>query len=175
MKLNPIEKAAREFKSGMQDIVDKADGFSSISISVDGGKNYIPIAEKQPDSPIKTNLMSTKKETLNLKCTLTDEEIMDLSKEQSEYIQNRQRSKDELKSFSSQKKAEIDGFDANINRTAQLISTGAEYRNILCEVIVDEAKNEVYWIRQDTNEIVNRESPIPVRYSQPEIPLGDNE
>ena len=50
-------------------------------------------------------------------------------------------------------------------------STRAEYRNILCEVIVDETKNEVYWIRQDTNEIVNRESPIPVRYSQPELSL----
>ena len=61
-KPKSIQDAAREFKSGMQDIVDKAEGFSSISISVDGGKNYIPIAEKQPDSPIKTNLMSTKKE-----------------------------------------------------------------------------------------------------------------
>ena len=175
MKLNPIEKAAREFKSGLQDIVDKAEGFSSISISVDGGKNYIPIAEKQPDSPIKTNLMSTKKETLNLKCTLTDEEMLEISKEMSEHINKKKEAEDNLAAFKAQINSEIKGHEAHINRAAGLNQAGYEYRNILCEVKVDEIANTVYWIRTDTQEITQKESPIPVRYSQPEIPLEDAE
>jgi len=172
-KPRTIQDAAREFKSGMQEIVDKAEGFSSISMKVGDGE-YHTIAEKKSDSnQPKTNLMSTKKETLNLKCTLTDEEMLDISKEMSEHINKKKEAEDNLAAFKAQINSEIKGHEAHINRAAVLIQAGYEYRNILCDVKIDESANAVYWIRTDTNEIVNRESPIPVRYSQPEIPLED--
>jgi len=171
-KPRTIQDAAREFKSGMQEIVDKAEGFSSISMKVGDGE-WKTIAESKPDSPIKPNIMSTKKETLNLKCTLTDEEMLDISKEMSEHINKKKEAEDNLAAFKAQINSEIKGHEAHINRAAGLIQAGYEYRNILCDVKIDESANAVYWIRTDTNEIVNKESPIPVRYSQPEIPLED--
>ena len=45
-------------------------------------------------------------ETLNLKCTLSDEEMLAISKEMSEHINKKKQAEDNLSSFSAQLKAE---------------------------------------------------------------------
>ncbi len=171
--IHTVQDIAKDFHDSMQELADK--GNLTISAKVEG-EEWHTIAKPSNDSnQPKTNLMSTKKETLNLKCTLTDEEMLDISKEMSEHINKKKEAEDNLAAFKAQINSEIKGHEAHINRAATLIQAGYEYRNILCDVKIDESANAVYWIRTDTNEIVNRESPIPVRYSQPEIPLEDME
>jgi len=113
--------------------------------------------------------MNPRIETLNLKCTLTDEEILEISKEISEHLNKKKQAEDNLSSFSSQMKAEIKGHDAIINKAAMLISAGSEYRNIKCEVVIEPENDTVFWLRSDTGEITHQESPIPQRYLQGEI------
>jgi hypothetical protein len=160
--------AAMEFKNSMQDLVNKGD-VDKISISVGGGE-FHTIAEKQT---IKKENKMAKFETLNLKCILTNEEMMAISKEMAEHLNKKKQAEDNLASFSAQLKAEIKGHDAFINKDAVLINSGHEYRNVKCEVIIDEKKNTVAWVREDTGEITQQESPIPVRYLQGEIALDD--
>lgn len=113
----------------------------------------------------------SKVETLNLKCVLTDDEMMAISKEMSEHINKKKQAEDNLASFSAQLKAEIKGHEAIINKSAMLINSGSEYRNVKCDVNVDAKANTVYWVRMDTAEICQKETPIPVRYLQEELPL----
>jgi len=110
-------------------------------------------------------------ETLNLKCTLTDEEMLAISKEMSEHINKKKQAEDNLSSFSAQLKAEVKGHDAIINKTATLINAGSEYRNIKCEVILEPDKDTVSWIRSDTGEICQQERPIPQRYLQTQLEI----
>jgi iron only hydrogenase large subunit-like protein len=112
-----------------------------------------------------------KTETLNLKCILSNDEMLEISKEMSEHLNKKKQAEDNLASFSAQLKAEIKGHDATINKSATLINSGFEYRNIKCEVIIDEKKNAVNWIREDTGKICQTENPIPTRYLQKEIDL----
>lgn len=163
-----IRDVAREFHNDMQELADKNN--TTISAKVGDGE-WHTIAEPKSIKP-QTN-MNTHKETLDLKCILSDDEMLGISKEMSEHINKKKEAEDNLASFKAQINAEIKGHEAHINRAAGLIQAGYEYRNILCEVIVDETKNEVRWIRSDTNEIAQTEKPIPVRYSQSEIPLED--
>ena len=110
-------------------------------------------------------------ETLILKCTLSNEEMLSISKEMSEHINKKKQAEDNLSSFSSQLKAEIKGHDAIINRTATLINAGSEYRNIRCEVIIEPNSDTVTWIRSDTGEVTQQERPIPQRYLQTELEI----
>ena len=110
-------------------------------------------------------------ETLNLKCTLSNEEMLSISKEMSEHINKKKQAEDNLSSFSSQLKAEIKGHDAIINKTATLINAGSEYRNIKCEVIIDSTHDTVSWIRSDTGEVCQLERPIPQRYLQTQLEI----
>ena len=158
-----IPKHVRDFKKSMQELVDKpGSGFTSITMSSPGMGEVI-IAQK-------TSKMANT-ETLNLKCDLTNEELLDISKEMSEHLNKRSQAEDSLASFSAQKKAEIKGHDAHINRSAQLINSGFEYREVKCEVVIDEKKDTVSWIRQDTGEVYNTEHPIPQRYLQKKLDL----
>lgn len=115
--------------------------------------------------------MST--ETLNIKCVLTDEELLELSKDLSEHLNRKKTAEDNLASFSAQLRGEIKGHDAVINKNAQLISAGYEYRYVKCEVRIDEPNNTVYWIRLDTNEIAQTERPIPDRFLQKRIEFDE--
>ncbi len=110
-------------------------------------------------------------ETLNLKCILSDEEMLAISKEMSEHINKKKQAEDNLASFSAQIKAEIKGHEAIINKTATLINAGSEYRNTKCEVIIDHSHDTVSWIRSDTGEICQQERPIPQRYLQTELEI----
>lgn len=113
-------------------------------------------------------------ENLTIKCDLTDEEMLEISKQMSEHLNKKKQAEDNLSAYSSQLKSEIKGHDAIINKSATLISAGYEYREIKCEVQVLEANDMVVWIRLDTHEICQKESPIPPRYLQKKIEFNDD-
>lgn len=119
--------------------------------------------------------METRQETLNLKCPLTDEEMLEISKGMSEHLNKMNQAVKDLSAYQSQKKSEIKGHEALIQKAANLINAGAEYRDVKCEVIINESENSVTWIRLDTNEIVSVEKPIPHRYLQTELPIDKEE
>jgi len=159
-------KSAKDFKKDMQEMCDDPDsGFTSVSMLI-GGKDYIPIATKS-----QTPSKMSKVETLSLKCVLTDEEMLAISKDLSEHLNKKKAAEDDLASFSAQKKAEIKGHEAIINKSAMLINSGSEYRNIKCEVVIEPAKDTVSWIRQDTGDLAQQERPIPQRYLQAELDI----
>lgn len=161
-----LQKIATDFHNDMQDLVNKSDGFTSISVQV-GNEKPIVIAEKQTKNPVK---MKTTK--MQCECILTDTDKLALSKELSEHITSQARAEDDLKAFNTQKKAEISGHVAHINRIAGLLNSGREYRDVLCEIVMDQKKDEVVWIRQDTMEITKRYSPIPENMRQEELELN---
>lgn len=130
-------------------------------------------AEKLAQKEIVEVPKPKKFETLNLKCDLTNDEITTIAKEMSEHLNKKKRAEDDLASFSAQRKADIKGHEAHINRSAILIQAGSEYRNIKCELVIDEHAGEVRWVRQDTFEVCQTEKPIPNRYLQTELPLVD--
>jgi hypothetical protein len=78
-----------------------------------------------------------KKQSINIQVNLTDAEKLKYSKEMSEAVSAKARAEDNLKSFSTQTKAEIASFDATINKIAEKLNTGKEYRLIECEVKTD--------------------------------------
>lgn len=161
---NRIKKIATDFHNDMQELVNNGD-VDKISVKMGDGdwqtiaeKKLVNESIKQP----KTTSNMAKIETLNLKCVLTDEEIMAVSKEMAEHINKKKQAEDNLASFSAQLKAEIKGHDSFINKD-----------NVKCEVVIDEKANKVVWVREDTGEICQTESPIPLRYLQKEIDLND--
>lgn len=159
------QKIAQEFRAGMQAIIDKSNGDNtSISIGAHGGEHFIPIATKK-EHPM------NKQETLNIKCPLTDEEMMEITKDMCEHINKKKQAEDNLASYSAQMKAEVKGHDATINRSAMLINAGSEYRNILCDVDVNPDTDTVTWVRPDTGKVVSQEKPIPNRFLQTKIDL----
>ena len=101
--------------------------------------------------------MRIKKANLSLECVLTDAEKLSYSKLQNEAINAKSQAEAELKSFSTQKKAEIASSDATIALYYQKIATGKEYRMIPCEVKYDFDKKEKLFIRIDTGEIAKQD------------------
>lgn len=90
---------------------------------------------------------------LYLECILSDQEKLSYSKELGENITLKSRSEEALKSFSTQKKAEIAGHEAKINLLADKINTGREYRDIECEIKFDWEEKTKSWLRKDTGEV----------------------
>jgi len=91
---------------------------------------------------------------LELECILTDKERLQYSKGLSETISAKARAEESLKSFQTQKKAEITGFEAKINLLADKLNTGREFRLVECKIKYDFKKREKNWVRKDTGEIV---------------------
>lgn len=112
--------------------------------------------------------MRKTKESLHLECALTNEEKLKYSKELSESVSKKARAEEGLKSFQTQKKAEIAGCDANINRLAEILNVGKEYRMVECTIEYDFTTKEKTWVRKDTGEIAQTDI-IPGRELQEEL------
>jgi hypothetical protein len=97
------------------------------------------------------------KETLSVKCFLTDEEKLKYGSEQSAANTKRHRLEDELKSFKKQKDSEIAQCEASENLNAKRVNNGYEYRGIVCDIIYEFDKKLKMWIRPDTGEIVKED------------------
>lgn len=92
------------------------------------------------------------KKTMYVECLLTDQEKLVYSKSLGENITLRSRAEEGLKSFSTQKKAEIAGYEASINLLADKINTGREYRDVECDIQFDLDEKLKTWVRKDTGE-----------------------
>lgn len=101
--------------------------------------------------------MRQKKQSLSLQCVLTDQEKLNCSQVQNQAIEQKANTEAELKSFSTQKKAEIASSDAIISLQYQKISTGKEYRMIECEIRYDFDAKIKQWVRLDTGEIAKQD------------------
>ena len=97
--------------------------------------------------------MRERKKTLNLECELTDAERLIYSKKLAGALTDKSRSEDRLKSFQTQMKAEIAGYEANINMLSDKINTGHEFRDVECAVEWLWEKGEKHFIRIDTGEV----------------------
>ena len=94
------------------------------------------------------------KETLNLQCTLTNDELLKYSREMSEAISEKTRTENNLKSFAAQAKSEIAERDAKISLYSEKINTGKEYRPVECTIVYFWESKEKAWTRNDTHEVV---------------------
>jgi hypothetical protein len=110
------------------------------------------------------------KETITLECILTDDEKLKYSKTIAESVSKKARAEDALKSFQTQQKAEIAGFDASINSIAEKLSTGREYRPVECRLVLNFKTKTKNWVRTDTGEI-GRTVPLDESDYQEPIPL----
>lgn len=115
--------------------------------------------------------MRKQKETLNVECILTEQDKLAYAKSLAENISRRQRSEDGLKSFATQAKAEITGYEAQINLFSEKINTGREYRYIECEIEYDWEAKIKKWRRVDNKEIC-KEDIISERELQEELALA---
>ena len=112
------------------------------------------------------------KESFSLKCVLTEAEKLKYGAEMSEAVANLQRKEEELKSVSTQFKAEIASFEARIAALAEKIRSGSEYREVVCEITYDFKKKIRTWTRTDTKEKY-KDDIIPERMLQEELALTD--
>jgi len=101
--------------------------------------------------------MRKTKEKLNLECVLTDQEKLAYSKQLAENLSKKQRAEDTLKSFNTQKKAEIAGLDAEINLKVDKINSGREYRDVECTIFWDWDRKVKVWTRTDTGEVAHED------------------
>ena len=151
-----VKKVSEDFHKEMQKVVNKSEGFNKISVSTDGGQTYQTIAEKKP-APEK-DTYRVMKESTRLECQLTDPEKLSYSQDLTEHITDKSRAEDNLKSFKSQMKSEIDGHIAAINLLSGKISSGREYRLVDIEIHFDYNTRLKTYIRTDTGQVFKHEA-----------------
>ena len=119
------------------------------------------------------NTMRNRKSEQKLKVQLTDPELLELGRKQSQAIQELRQAEDEKKSITNQLKAKCEGIASRITETSLLISNGYEYRTVMCDTTYDEPKPGLKTTRRlDTNEVVNVE-PMSLSEQQAELALMD--
>ena len=120
-----------------------------------------------------------RRRNVSLACLLTEEEIEEFKGELVEWTTIRGERESELDSWKADKReeqklyeAEIMSASARLVRTAKLIESGKEYRNV--EVIDLIEGSTVTSIRTDTGEVIAQRSADPAELQRP-IPLGTPE
>lgn len=103
--------------------------------------------------------MTPKTETIerteNLKCLLTEKELLAKGREQADKQQEAQKIKADAKRVASDFKAKADAVDAQLSVLANTIASGYEFRDVRCPVVFHSPeKNRKTVIRQDTGETV---------------------
>jgi TolA-binding protein len=109
---------------------------------------------------MKTEEKSTtrvEKQTTRLECIISDPEKLNYSELLTQHITGKKESEDNLKSFKSQMKSEIDGHEAAINLLSNKISTGKEYRPVDIEIHFDYNTRMKTYIRTDTGQVFKSE------------------
>lgn len=96
-------------------------------------------------------------EFINVEIELTDEDRLKYSKELAEFINKKQLAEKQLKSFSSQKKAEIALAEEHISLYSEKINTGREYRDIECTVEYDWSKRVKKYISVSSEECMRED------------------
>ena len=96
-----------------------------------------------------------KKETRELKCVLTDEEILTYSKGLAKKQQDKSQADMEKKAAASFHKEKIERFESEINTVSRNVTNGYEFRDVECEWGYDWADGKARLYRNDTGELVD--------------------
>ncbi len=98
------------------------------------------------------------KQTEYLKCVLSDAEMTDLSQELAREIQALDRFQDQRKEVVACLEAQIETASAACRRLSALVTNGYEYRNVECEVYLNDPEpGQKTLYRTDTGEAVKTE------------------
>jgi hypothetical protein len=93
------------------------------------------------------------KEKLSLMVVLTDAEKLAYAEQSADAHNRKCASEDNIKAYSTQAKAEIAGYEAQINMLSNKISMGKELRSVECSIHYDFDTKQKTWFRNDTGEI----------------------
>ena len=88
----------------------------------------------------------------NLKCMLTDDELLEYGKLQARYLNDIQVAEDELATYKTAHKNKVTAIQANVNILGNRIRNGYEHRMVDTEIHVDYENDIVKFYRMDTGE-----------------------
>ena len=92
----------------------------------------------------------------NLKCILTDAELLDYARKQAQALSDTKKAEDDLKSFQTAIKNKIAVFEATINDVSEKIRSGYEFRFVDTMVETNYDAGFVRFVRLDTGEIYSQ-------------------
>lgn len=115
--------------------------------------------------------MRQKEVKRELECVLTDSELKEYSKILAVAVREKTKLEADLKTYQTQKKAEIESRNGIIALMSEKVSSGKEYREVKCSVVYDWDRKEKFYIRQDTGEEI-RSDIITERELQEEAELN---
>jgi protease II len=98
------------------------------------------------------------KEKLSAMVVLTEDEKLAYGSELAECHNDKRAVEDNLKSYSTQAKGEIETFNARINALSNKLTCGKELRQVECAIVYNWDKKEKAWIRIDTGEIIRTDT-----------------
>lgn len=110
-----------------------------------------PVEEEAPKFRIQR-----KPRTEKLPVKLTDEERLAYGKEMADLLAEAEQIDRETKQFKKAQDSKLAGVEAKLSERSIAISNGYEHRNVNCELVMDYEQFEVYLLRLDTYEVVER-------------------
>jgi hypothetical protein len=109
-----------------------------------------------------------------LECIITDQDRLNFSKAIAKAVSDKARKEDNLKSFSTQLKSEIQRCEGDINSLSEKLNSGKEYRDVVCSVIYDWQEFVKRIVRIDTGEQIDVDI-IPEKERQEHLNLFPRE
>jgi len=86
----------------------------------------------------------------NLRCNLTDEELLAYGKRQAQLLSDRAKADDELDAFKSGIKNRLAVIDGEVNGISEKIRNGYEFRFVPTTIVTDWGADLVRFFRDDT-------------------------
>lgn len=102
----------------------------------------------------KPDVIRTSKDTRNLKCRLTEEEVAAAAEEVARLVQERDQLESDKKAYVSSFKSKIDAANASITEQSNLIRNKYAYRTVPCRAELNYTQTRVKVTRTDTNEVI---------------------
>jgi len=97
-------------------------------------------------------------DSTRLEVVITDQKLLEYSRELTEHIREKAQAEDTLKSFKSQMKSEIDSHIAQINLLSGKIQSGKEFEQVDIEIYFDYNTRIKTYTRKDTGQVYKTES-----------------
>ncbi len=104
-----------------------------------------------------------------LECELTQEELIECSKEQTAQLRQRSSLEGQKKAYNSKIKSEVETCDKLIEELSNKISSQSEYRHVECRKVEDFDAGTLRVIRLDTEEVI-----VDRRMTRTELHAGDD-
>ncbi len=137
---------------------EKAEKAYARLIAIRGRKEAMTkTAEKQADKPRKSPADTrVQKDTRHLKIALTREEIEERAERAAYIWAEMQKQEAEAKAVASTFKARISELEGKLNALQQQVRDRCAYGDVDCDIVFEFKKKEVYTIRLDTKEEIER-------------------